>query len=87
MRVVVLRAAAVVLLVAAVALGWLAFSRFGRAPAEGSSPAAQREFQQERLQEARLSVALGFAASVALFGALACLGAAGRVPAAQPPSP
>lgn len=67
-----LRAASVLLLLVAVALGWLAFTRFddGEPPAAGS-PAA-RDYEEARMQEARLSAGLGLACALSLASAFAC---------------
>jgi hypothetical protein len=72
--------ASVVLFVVAVVLGVLAFTRFsGQSSPDPSSP-GYGDFHEMRLREARLSMALGLAASFALFGAFACHSWAGRPP-------
>ena len=73
-----LRAASAALLVLAVVLGVLAFTRFGHGPAPDPSSPAYGEYERERLAQARWSVALGLGASFALFGAFACHALASR---------
>lgn len=82
-----LHAASVVLLVLAVVLGALAFTRFGHEAVPDQSSPAYREFQAHRMQQARLSVALGLGASFALFGAFACNQVARRGRAPMAPAP
>jgi hypothetical protein len=79
-----LHVASVILLVLAVVLGGLAFTRFGHDQVPDPSNPAYREFQAHRLQQARLSVALGIGASFALFGAFACNQVARRGPSPGP---
>jgi hypothetical protein len=73
-----LRVASVLLVVAAVVLAVLAFTRFGHEPAPDPSSPAYRDYEGGRMAQARLSVLLGLGASVALFGAFACHSAAGK---------
>lgn len=89
MRPGLLRAASVVLFVGAVALGWLAFTRFDadEPPAPGSP--AFRDYEEDRMRQAQLSAGLGLAAAVTLAGAFACHELAGRAggPGDDPPQP
>lgn len=73
-----LLAAGVVLLVLAVALGVLAFTRFegGEVPMVGSPAFA--EYERERVWDARASVVFGLAGAFALVGGLAFLDRARR---------
>jgi hypothetical protein len=73
-----LRGASVLLLVAAVGLAVLAFTRFGGDASPDPSSPGFRDFEDGRVAQARLSVLLGLGASFALFGAFACHSAAGK---------
>jgi hypothetical protein len=67
-----LRAASVLLALAALALFWLAFTQFddGGAPAPGSP--SQDDYERGLMRDARLSVVLGLAGCFVLLGAFAC---------------
>lgn len=65
-----LRLGSVLLLVGAVALAVLAFTRFE--PLETGDPPGSAAYEQGRMRQAQLSVVLGLSACFALLGAFAC---------------
>lgn len=85
------RALAIALLVAAVLLAWLAFTRLGATSLTTDSPEEQRDFQRGQVRDAQLSAGLGVAASFSLLGTFACWQRAGRLgamgAAGRPPEP
>lgn len=67
----VLRSVSILLFLAAVVLGWLAFTRFdGDDPPPSGSPGF-REYEREQMRDAQLSAGLGLATAFALLGAFA----------------
>ena len=74
------RAASLGLLVLAVALAWLAFTRFDATPSAAGSPEEQRDLERGQVDDAQLSIALGIAAAFALLGTLACWQRGDRAP-------
>ena len=64
-----LRLGSVLLLVGAVALAVLAFTRFG---AGETDPPGSAAYEQGRMRQAQLSVVLGLSSCFALLGAFAC---------------
>lgn len=81
-----LRSVSVLLFLAAVVLGWLAFTGFdGDGPPAVGSPGF-REYEAKQMRDAQLSAGLGLATAFALLGAFACWQrATTRRP--QPPEP
>ena len=79
-----LRVAGGLLLLGAVVLVALAFTRFDDGPAPQPGSPAFAEFRAEQVRDARISTVLGLAGAVALVGGFGCLQAAR---AAEPPSP
>lgn len=86
------RLVAVLLFVAAVALGWLAFTGFDGPGEPTDSPEAQRAVEREQVRAAQRSMALGLGASFALLGTFACWQRGGQAHdaegnAGRPPQP
>lgn len=81
------RAAAVLLILAALALFWLAFTQFeaGGSPPAGSP--AYEGYHEGMIRDAQLSVAFGLGGCFVLLGAFACLNRARARTAPPDPQP
>ncbi|MEA3136892.1 MAG: hypothetical protein QOC71_1173 [Thermoplasmata archaeon] len=80
-----LRVGSVLLLIGALALFWLAFTRFGDADAPQPGSPGFQSYEKQRVREAQLSVLLGLAGSFVLLGAFACHSKATQAGAAPRP--
>jgi hypothetical protein len=67
-----LRAASLVLGVAALALFWLAFTQFDGEPRPPPGTSGRDAYERHLMRDAQLSVAFGLAGCFVLLGAFAC---------------
>jgi hypothetical protein len=81
-----LRALGILLLVVAVVVLVLAFTRFDEGPAPPPGSPAFAEFREEQVRDARLSAALGLGGALSLLGGFGCLQASRR-PGPSAPEP